>query len=60
MKHVACGPAFSIAINEFGATKILKYVISTFTNNDNNIIDKPLIIINTLFHIYLLLFYFCY
>lgn len=26
MKHVACGPAFSIAINEFGRDKILRYI----------------------------------
>lgn len=58
MKHIACGPAFSIAINEFGGTKILKYVISTFINCDNDIFDLPLIIMNNLIHIYLLIFYF--
>jgi len=49
VKHVACGPAFSIAINEFGRATILRYITMLLI-----ILFILLIIINILIHNYLL------
>lgn len=54
MKHVACGPAFSIAINEFGRDKILKYITMLLI-----ILVILLIIINILIYNYLLIINVC-
>lgn len=47
MKHVACGPAFSIAINEFGINKVFKYIDWLLIPKSNKYLAIILI-----FHVY--------